>query len=259
MLVLAAGYLVTYLLLPWWFSLEAPACLRNNYCGKSILVIGGLFFSLPVILLSALWQGKDSLLFLTAYLFLLLLGLFDDWAGSKKYSGLKGHLLALWQDRQLTTGSLKALGGGALALWLSYLLDGFGVEMLLDALIFALMVNFFNLLDLRPGRAGKVFIIGSLALLLFIKVRSFYLNLVLGSFLAYFPEDLKGRAMLGDTGSNVLGGVIGFSLITAAGIYLKLFTLTFLLLVHIYSEYRSLSVLIEGTVWLKLIDDWGRK
>ena len=82
---------------------------------------------------------------------------------------------------------------------------------------------------------------------------------VLGSFLAYFPEDLKGRAMLGDTGSNVLGGVIGFSLITAAGIYLKLFTLTFLLLVHIYSEYRSLSLLIEETVWLKLIDDWGRK
>lgn len=259
MLVLLTGYIFTYLLLPWWFSLEAPDCLRKNYCKKYVPVIGGLFFSLPVIFLSALYKGKDSLLFLTVYLFLLFLGLFDDWAGSKKYSGLKGHLRALYQEKQLTSGSLKALGGGILALWLSYLLDGFRAEMLLDALIFALMVNFFNLLDLRPGRAGKVFIMSCLALLFLDKAHSFYLNLVLGSFLAYFPVDLKGRAMLGDTGSNVLGGVIGFSLITTTGIYLKLFVLAFLLLVHIYSEYRSLSTLIEETVWLKLIDDWGRK
>lgn len=258
MLALAAGYIITYLFLPCWFSLEAPDCLRKNYCGKSIPVIGGLFFSFPVIFISAFYQGKDSLLFLTVYLFLLLLGLLDDWAGSKKYSGLKGHWLALWQDRKLTTGGLKALGGGILALWLSYLLVGFTVEMFLNALLFALTVNFFNLLDLRPGRAGKLFLLSTLILLL-LAAANFYLILVLGSFLAYFPYDLKGKAMLGDTGSNVLGGVIGFSLITTEEIYLKIFILVFLFLIHIYSEYRSLSDLIEETVWLKLIDDWGRK
>ena len=79
--------------------------------------------------------------------------------------------------------------------------------MLLPAvLVAALAPNIVNLFDLRPGRAGKFFL-AAMVLLMIKSYLSKGLNPtlllgapVLGGVAAYLPTDLKGRAMLGDTG-----------------------------------------------------------
>jgi UDP-GlcNAc:undecaprenyl-phosphate GlcNAc-1-phosphate transferase len=146
-------------------------------------------------------------LFLVGVVFFALLGLLDDLLGSRENRGLKGHFGALLNGK-LTTGALKALGGGAGALLISFIsLPGRPWwEILTAALLMALAANTINLVDLRPGRAIKVFYLWFLILLAVFQDK---LPLVLiaplaGGLLACAPADLKARAMLGDTGANLL-------------------------------------------------------
>jgi len=99
-------------------------------------------------------------------------GLVDDLFGDSSARGFRGHLSAMAHGR-LTTGGLKLLGIGALALasgafvsrqtqsqmapggWTG-LLAGLAVW-LLASLAIALTANFVNLTDLRPGRALKTY------------------------------------------------------------------------------------------------------
>ena len=61
---------------------------------------------------------------------------------------------------ELSTGMLKAAGSLGLAL---YALSGLGAvshgRYLLAVAVLVLSTNLFNLLDLRPGRASKVFVL----------------------------------------------------------------------------------------------------
>lgn len=98
-------------------------------------------------------------------------GVVDDLFGDPTAKGFRGHLRALAGGR-LTTGGLKLLGIGGLALaaalpltqelagpdsrrWITALT---GVAIwALAALVIALSANLVNLTDLRPGRALKVY------------------------------------------------------------------------------------------------------
>ncbi len=99
------------------------------------------------------------------------LGLADDVFGASGPKGFRGHLGALLHGR-LTTGMLKLLGIGVLALFygagaapgilarsqMSAAGPGwFVVAGVLAALTIALAANLLNLLDLRPGRALKAY------------------------------------------------------------------------------------------------------
>ena len=80
-----------------------------------------------------------------------------------------------------------------------------------------LATNVFNLLDLRPGRATKVFVLlgrrpgdrrGELRPL-------WALGLFAAPALVAGVYDLRERAMLGDTGANLLGALAGLWLVLA--------------------------------------------
>ena len=85
------------------------------------------------------------------------------------------------------------------------------------ALVVTLATNLFNLLDLRPGRAVKAFVLLGAGLV----VGEWSLDLVgaLGLWIAPIlvagAYDLRERAMLGDSGSNVVGAVAGAWLVLA--------------------------------------------
>ena len=99
-------------------------------------------------------------------------GFIDDVYGTGESKGFGGHLRALREGR-LTTGGLKVLGIGVLALLAATGVDalsgplsvpgpGLGARVVLAlagwacaALVIALSANFVNLTDLRPGRALK--------------------------------------------------------------------------------------------------------
>ena len=77
--------------------------------------------------------------------------------------------------------------------------------------VIVLCTNVFNLLDLRPGRAIKVFVVLGAALTAASgEVRALWaLGLFAAPALVAGAYDLRERAMLGDTGANLLGAVGG--------------------------------------------------
>jgi UDP-GlcNAc:undecaprenyl-phosphate/decaprenyl-phosphate GlcNAc-1-phosphate transferase len=191
------------------------------------------------------------------------LGFLDDSLGRGEAAGAprgwRGHARALRRG-SLSTGAVKALGALALA---AYVVSGRGLESwryLADIALLILATNAFNLLDLRPGRAEK-----GLALLgagLCIGAWTLAPLELLGIFAgpvavgAWFT--LRERAMLGDTGSNLLGAVAGVWLLTTLGPDGRLIALAAVAGLTIYGELRSISSAIDSVPPLRWLDSLGR-
>ncbi|HEY5709777.1 MAG TPA: hypothetical protein VIS51_10305 [Solirubrobacterales bacterium] len=191
------------------------------------------------------------------------LGFLDDSLGRGEATGAprgwRGHARALRRG-SLSTGAVKALGALALA---AYVVSGRGLESwryLADVALLILATNAFNLLDLRPGRAEKC-----LALLgagLCLGAWTFAPLELLGIFAgpvavgAWFT--LRERAMLGDTGSNLLGAVAGVWLLTTLGADARLLALAAVAGLTIYGELRSISAAIDSVPPLRWLDSLGR-
>ena len=200
-------------------------------------------------------------LWLVAVLGFGVLGLLDDLKGDKQIKGLRGHFSAAAKGK-FTTGFLKAVGGILLSLFLSWNLHNNDIaRLLLDAALIALCANFINLLDLRPGRAGAVFLVLGGAVLLFgIRTQGAFagvspLLFVVLAALVVYERDARATVMLGDVGSNTLGACLGLALAQSAcptvlrGIFVLL-----LLGIHIVAERISLTKLISDTPLLRTLD-----
>lgn len=129
-------------------------------------------------------------------------------------------------------------------------------DILLNALNMALGANLANLLDVRPGRSGKFFLLAALPFAT-AGPYSQVMLVAIASVLAYLPWDLRGEAMMGDVGANVLGALLGLGVMGAPG-SAKLAVLAFLACVHLYAEKGSLTVVIEQTPILRFLDALGR-
>ena len=128
--------------------------------------------------------------------------------------GWRGHGAAVLRG-ELSTGALKAAGSLGLAL---LVMDFAGLSTgrwLLAAAVLVLATNVFNLLDLRPGRSTKVFVLLGAGLGIgSANVRPLWaLGLFAAPALVAGFYDLRERAMLGDTGANLLGALAGLWLV----------------------------------------------
>ncbi len=173
--------------------------------------------------------------------------------------GWRGHGAALLRG-DLTTGVLKAAGSLGLALLaMSYLQLSDG-RWLLAAGVLVLATNAFNLLDLRPGRALKAFVLLGAGLTIGSgEVRPLWaLGLFAAPALVAGVYDVRERAMLGDTGANLLGALAGLWLVLTLSSTGQLVALASLALITIYGELRSISALVERTPGLRTLDSWGR-
>jgi UDP-GlcNAc:undecaprenyl-phosphate/decaprenyl-phosphate GlcNAc-1-phosphate transferase len=261
-------------------GLERAGVVRENYRGLAIPAASGTLIPIAALLalgpLAALEELTDADTFApevgAALVFVLgvaVLGLVDDLLGGRRPAGamtdsgaprgLRGHARAAARGN-LSTGMLKAAGVLGLAL---YVLAGEGrsaSEYLVGVGVLVLTTNLFNLLDLRPGRAGKAFVV--LGAVLTLGSWDTYalqaLGLFIGPALVLFRYDLRERAMLGDAGSNVLGAVAGFWLVLALGPTGEAVALGVLVLFTLYGEFRSISALVEGNSFLRRLDSLGR-
>jgi UDP-GlcNAc:undecaprenyl-phosphate GlcNAc-1-phosphate transferase len=131
---------------------------------------------------------------------------------------------------------------------------------LLAAAVLVLATNAFNLLDLRPGRSIKAFVLLGVGLGLGSgSPRALWiLGLFVAPALVAGLYDLRERAMLGDTGANLLGALAGLWLVFALSGTGQIVALVLLLGLTVYGELRSLSNLIERTPGLRELDSWGR-
>jgi UDP-GlcNAc:undecaprenyl-phosphate/decaprenyl-phosphate GlcNAc-1-phosphate transferase len=191
------------------------------------------------------------------------LGFLDDSLGRGEAAGAprgwRGHFRALRRG-SLSTGAVKAMGALALA---AYVVSGRGLESwryLADVALLILATNAFNLLDLRPGRAEKG--LGLLGTGLCLGAWTFAPLELLGIFAgpvavgAWFT--LREGAMLGDTGSNLIGAVAGVWLLSTLGADARLFALAAVAGLTIYGELRSISAMIESVPPLRWLDSLGR-
>ncbi len=162
------------------------------------------------------------------------IGLADDLlAGPER--GFAAHLRA-----GRTTGVLKLVGIPLVGLLATRRLSG--------ALLVGLAANALNQLDTKPGRALKAYALAALPL------RAPVLPAVLIA-----PYDLREMAMLGDSGSNALGALLGLSSVdrlTGRSRWLAIGALAGLNLV---GEVCSLGELIERTPVLRDLDRLGRQ
>jgi UDP-N-acetylmuramyl pentapeptide phosphotransferase/UDP-N-acetylglucosamine-1-phosphate transferase len=186
------------------------------------------------------------------------LGLVDDALGGAP-RGWRGHGAAALRG-SITTGALKAAGALGLAL---YALSGLGYsdgEYLLATGVLVLFTNLFNLLDLRPGRSVKAFALlgAGLTLGAWDVDPLWALGLFAGAVLVVGLYDLRERAMLGDTGSNLIGALAGLWVVLALGTTGQAIALAVALAITIYGEFRSISALVERAPLLRQLDSFGR-
>jgi hypothetical protein len=162
------------------------------------------------------------------------IGLADDlWSGPER--GFRAHLRA-----RRTTGVLKLVGIPLYALVRTRSVSA--------ALLVGLSANLMNQLDTRPGRAVKAYVACAIPL-----------GAPLGVAVLIAPYDLREMAMLGDSGSNALGALLGWSSVnrlTGRGRWIAIAGLAGLTAL---GELTSLGRIIERTPVLRDIDEWGRR
>ncbi len=253
--------------------LAHPSLQRENYRGHRLPTAGGLVIVLAVLVVEAVRTAlaefgvgeelSDSLLrsmVLFACFAFALLGLVDDLLGGED-RGFRGHLRALVQGR-LTTGAIKLFGGGVVAIVLTAAPgEVSGRRLLADAALVALAANLGNLLDRAPGRTIKVGLVAYVPLALAAGTSPVGLAVasVVGAAAGLLHADLRERLMLGDTGANLLGAVLGLAVVLETSRPVRTIVLVALVLLNLASERVSFSKVIARTPGLRHADLLGRR
>ncbi len=133
-------------------------------------------------------------------------------------------------------------------------------DYLADVVLLILATNLFNLLDLRPGRAEKGLVLLGAGLCLGASTTEplRLLGIFVGPVLVGMWFTLRERAMLGDTGSNLIGAIGGVWLLTTLDETGRLIALAVVAALTIYGELRSISKAIESIPPLRSLDSLGR-
>jgi UDP-GlcNAc:undecaprenyl-phosphate/decaprenyl-phosphate GlcNAc-1-phosphate transferase len=260
-------------------SLAAGGWRRENYRGifvafpSGLVVLGVALAILGPLALAA--EVGDWRLFepgiggAVAYVVVVgALGLADDTIGRSgergSPRGWRGHLGALASGRP-TTGLLKAAGTlGIAALLMSQgslaASEGTGPYLLAVTLL-VLTANFFNLLDLRPGRVEKAFVLVAAGLSVGAATLEplRLLGLFVGPLMVIGFYNLRELSMLGDTGSNAAGAVAGIWLVTSLSTAAQAVAVATIALLSAYGEFRSLGAIVERVPLLKHLDSIGRR
>ena len=176
--------------------------------------------------------------------------------------GFHGHLQALAEGK-VTTGTLKIVGigtGAALgAIGIGRSRKTGLVSWMLDTVLIAGSANLANLFDLRPGRCLKVGALCALPLSGQPGPAAPLAGGALATSLLALPADLGEREMLGDTGANALGALLGSAWAQKIGTGGKLLGVLGVVGLTAASEKISFSQVIANTPGLKTIDNLGRR
>ena len=256
----------------------APALERTNFRGRTVTLAAGPALAVGAATAGALGAGSApaGAAALLAGVGAGTVGLYDDIVGArpeqKTAKGFAGHLAALREGR-VTAGLVKIVGVGAAGLGAAALLAadrrvaahprrqragavGRGLDVLLGAGVVAGTANLVNLLDLRPGRALKAGML--LGAPLSAGPYGGIAAGAVGAAAGLVREDLDERVMLGDSGANALGALLGVSLAARTGPLGRAGVLVVLAALTAASEKVSFTQVIQRTPGLRELDALGR-
>ncbi len=259
---------------PWIADMRRGGLRRQNYRGREVAFpSGAVLVACSLIALAPLAVLNDradlDLLdpqlgrWAVYVLGVALLGLIDDSLGRGAEAGTprgwRGHAGAVLSGR-FSTGFIKAVGALALA---AFATSGRGRQDLgyvVDLLLLLLATNLFNLVDLRPGRAEKALavLVAGLCLGAWTAAPIDILGIFLGPVVVGAAYTLSERAMLGDTGSNLIGALGGVSLVVVLGSTGRAIALAVVVALTIFGEFRSISAAVERVPLLRSLDSLGR-
>lgn len=242
---------------------------KRNYRGIPVSSVAGIAVVLGTIggcgavaLLRVIWPGWTSVraVELLSAVALAggfgLLGLWDDVGGGAGERGWRAHVGALFRLRP-TSGAIKLAGGAALALVVATA-SSRGWRSLVDGAVIALSANLWNLLDLRPGRACKFYALAAVPLMIPAGAAVIPLAAGMGATVGFVGFDLRERAMLGDTGANALGALVGWGILAAGSPDVRIGSLVVLVAIHALADRPGLSRIIEVLPPLRAFDRVGR-
>ena len=218
--------------------------------------------------------------------------------GGKVARGLKGHLGALAHG-QVTTGVIKIAGIGASALAASALVgskatsvSGKAADLALNTVLIAGTANLANLLDLRPGRALKATVLVATPLSYFscaaaktpawetsatasgavasetpaapasasgASAQRLLASGLNAAAITALVEDLQETTMLGDTGANAAGALLGTSMAANDSWKLRLGATLGVVGLILASEKVSFSKVIAANPALNWLDQLWRR
>jgi hypothetical protein len=203
-------------------------------------------------------------------------GALDDLFGTGSSKGLRGHLAAARRG-EVTTGAIKIAGLGATGLLTAWIVDRSRIRTesreqtesheqikatatLVGGAVIAGSANIANLLDLRPGRTLKVVLLLAVPLVCGAgaQMPTATAGAAAGAAMGSLPDDLAGRSMLGDTGANCAGALLGTALVERTGLRGRLLALAVLTVLTLASEKVSFTKVIESTPGLRELDALGR-
>ena len=259
---------------------------RTNFHGVTVSLRGGVAMAGASVASAAVAsafsdQPRAALGGLVASLGGGLAGYIDDvdqgaHDGGKVAKGLKGHLGALAHG-QVTTGVIKIAGIGASALAASSLVGskttsvgGKAADLALNTVLIAGTANLANLLDLRPGRALKATVLVATPLSYFscaaaktpasgASAQRLLASGLNAAAITALVEDLQETTMLGDTGANAAGALLGTSLAANDSWKLRLGTALGVVGLILASEKVSFSKVIAANPALNWLDQLWRR
>ncbi|MFC4017047.1 hypothetical protein ACFOW4_03680 [Micromonospora sp. GCM10011542] len=256
-----------------------PALERTNFRGRTVTLAAGPALAAGAAAVGAFGatSAASGGAALVAGLGAGGIGLYDDVVGArpeqKTAKGFAGHLAALREGR-ITAGMVKVVGVGAAGLGAAALLAADprvaahrrrqgrgafsrGVDVLLGAGVIAGTANLLNLLDLRPGRALKSGLL--LGAPLMGGAHGGIASGAVGAAAGLLPADLGEEVMLGDSGANALGALLGVALAARTGPLGRAGLLAALAGLTAASEKVSFTAVIQRTPGLRELDALGRR
>lgn len=259
---------------------------RTNFHGVTVSLRGGVAMAGAAVASAAVAsalsdQPRAALGGVVASLGGGLAGYIDDvdqgaHDGGKVAKGLKGHLGALAHG-QVTTGVIKIAGIGASALAASALVGskatsvgGKVADLAVNTVLIAGTANLANLLDLRPGRALKATVLVAAPLSYFscaaaktpaspASAQRLLASGLNAAAITALVEDLQETTMLGDTGANAAGALLGTSLAANDSWKLRLGTTLGVVGLILASEKVSFSKVIAANPALNWLDQLWRR
>lgn len=264
MKIIAATIIITLIALPFYKKLLLIfGSVDYNYKKNLIPISFGGFILLIetiILLISDSSTAKNSLIYWLAFLLITLVGTYDDLYGDKSIKGLKGHINSFLKGR-ITSGFIKAFIGGIVSILLAYYIADNPFSFFTHGILILLMLNTINLFDLRPGRALKVFFIlyGILALSSSVLIENSLALIVPSILLVVFFQDVRAKIMIGDSASNLIGLHLGIWYSLYLTFFWQWVSIVLLVILHIYTEKKSLTKLIDNNQLLHRIDLLGRK